>query len=1064
MRHLLVHLLVFSLVFGFPSFAFSAGPSDDFQWIFQKGEKKWLPQLELTGRPGNNDRYGMEIDPFIPIAQNDRSLIYLNVRNSLFWEEGDFSHEFNVGGGYRRLMGEDSWILGGYGFYDRMESRYNNVFNQGTLGVEALAWDWDARINGYIASSSDKSAPGAGGSKVSLSGTSLSMKTMREQAMSGVDAEVGYRLPFFGDDGVFSDMRLYAGGFFFDNDMVSSIAGPSARFEARIWEVPFLPAESRVTLGANYRWDTVRNSQVEGIVALRIPLGRPNRSEPLTHLERRMTDRVVRDVNIVTNTGLGAKEAVVTRTGVEIDDAYFFEEQKEVGRGLEPGGDGSFEDPFGLGEAVASGENNLLIGLARNGDIYAVNEELMPGQTVLGGGMPLYVWGAESGQKGMWVAPGEAATLTGFGAADFARAPYADSQAALILTENNTIAGLFFEGYQNIQMRDTADSSGGGALGAPPPSGYALELNLTGGTTMMDIYNNHFSQMEHAIEVDVFGGAVLQMYVWDNFFERMENGLDVWAPDDFQLTFDVYDNSFMNLDNGLDFALFPGGDDGNSFALNATGNLFSDNEVGIMTYVSHNGGDYTHNSYIANNEFWSNSRDDYELTIEGGDPSGEIDVNVEVAHNVSRNGDTFVDIETDDSIWAGQLNFYVHENTATGTGEGISIDIDDAPDVNVTIHKNEIIGAWDGDAINVDIDNSGDVDGHNITITQNWIENTDDDGIDVRVRDSYHTNVTVADNTVIDTGDSSSDNGIEIDFEGVGNGDGTDNAIMVSGNTVEFVNGGGNNIEVEVEGGEKVSSADTHITIEDNYLAYNDNGHGIELDLEDTGDGDGNTVTIVDNVINEMNESGIDIWLADLDGEGLQETMVLIAENDISHTVDDGDGNGIGINLSNVTNATITLMENNIDEANDNINGGDSGNGIEIEFSNSDGNTVEIVENTITRSGEHGIEIDLEDDGNTNNTSDNNTITINDNEIMLAGGNGIDVYVEDGNAGNMLFVGGNDISYVDDGIEIDDFDGSTMVGSDDINVVTYCLGDPTDISGTTGTIDAIGGVSCPPGP
>ncbi len=36
------------------------------------------------------------------------------------------------------------------------------------------------------------------------------------------------------------------------------------RFETRIWDVPFLPAESRLTLGTEYRWDDERGSQVDG--------------------------------------------------------------------------------------------------------------------------------------------------------------------------------------------------------------------------------------------------------------------------------------------------------------------------------------------------------------------------------------------------------------------------------------------------------------------------------------------------------------------------------------------------------------------------------------------------------------------------------------------------------------------------------------------------------------------------------------------------------------------------------------------------------------------------------
>jgi len=997
-RNLSVHLLVLSLLLCLPSAVSAAGPSDDWKWIFQHGEKKWLPQLEVTGRPGNHDLYGLDVDPLIPIAQNNDSMYYLNVRGSLFWDDGDFTNEVNVGGGYRRLMGNDSWILGGYGFYDRMETVYDNVFNQGTLGVEAMAWDWDARINGYIAEFDDKSATAAGGSRVSLRGTSISMETMREQALSGFDAEIGYRLPFFGDDGVLSDMRFYVGGFYLTNDLVHDIGGPAARFEMRIWEVPFLPEESRVTLGANYRWDDVRNHQVQGILGLRIPLGRPNRAQPLTHLERRMTDRVVRDISIVTNTGLGGREAVVTRTGAPIDNAYFFDAETD--------GTGSFSDPMTLENAADTGENNLLIGLARTGDIDVGfgDGDLQNGQTVMGGGTELYVRGAESGEAGVYRAPGQPATLCCTG-------------TALTLAENNTIAGLTFRSM-----------------------GRALELELDYQTTMLDVYNNHFSGMEHAIEIDVVDESGLQAYIRDNYFENQGSAVDVWAPVTFQLAFDVTGNQFSNLGTGLDFDLNPDGSFGNpsGFALNAVNNDFLDVESGIVTDVYFSGNeDYTHTSSIMNNRFWSVEYDDYELTLEGAAPSGDVALNVEVANNESLNGDTFVDIELD-PIQYGQATFNVHDNRSVGTAEGISIDVDEGPDVDVTIHRNEIIGAWDGDAVNVRIDDSGDIEGHNITVTENWIENTyDDDGIDISVQDSYATTLIVADNTVRDTGSSGSDNGIEIDFDNV-EYDGNGNSITVTGNTVEFVNGG-NNIEVEV----RDSYAETSVTIEDNTLAYNDNSHGIEFDFVNNGYGaDGSMISISDNAIHDIDESGIDVWLNDLDyGD-----TIAINDNGIRRTADGG-GNGIEINTNNVEYVDVELRGNTIEDADD----GDNGNGIQLELGDFYRGSVTIEENDISRSGEHGIEIDLED-----GTHDN-TVAINDNNIVLSDENGIDIYVPDGNADNTLSIGGNEISYVEDGIQIDSDDGSTTLDSDSNNTVTDFSDDAADIDGTgTGEIEVNG--------
>jgi hypothetical protein len=233
-------------------------------------------------RPGQHDDHGLVLSPFMTLVQDDKSLVFINIRNTLFWQDGDFAHEINAGGGYRRLMGDSaSWILGGYAFYDRLDSLYENKFDQGTLGLEALSQDFDVRMNAYIADM-DKKEVGNQAKKVTLTGTQLSLSPNVEQSMSGFDAEVGWRLPF-ATDSILGDTRIYAGGFFFDASKVASIGGPRARFETRIHEVPFLWEGSRITVGAEYTWDDERSSEVTGLVSLRIPIGPPSRSAPLTY-------------------------------------------------------------------------------------------------------------------------------------------------------------------------------------------------------------------------------------------------------------------------------------------------------------------------------------------------------------------------------------------------------------------------------------------------------------------------------------------------------------------------------------------------------------------------------------------------------------------------------------------------------------------------------------------------------------------------------------------------------------------------------------------------------------
>jgi hypothetical protein len=476
MRNFLVHVLVWALVFGFPGGLSAEGWS----WVGQRGEKKWQSHVETTLRAGDDDRYGIELDPFVPIVQNDDSLFFLNVRGNWFWEDGDSGREINIGGGYRRMLSEN-WILGGYGYFDRIESIHDNYFSQGTLGIEAMSLDWDVRFNGYLAENTEKNASGAGGG-VQLVNSQLLMTSGFEQAMSGFDGELGWRLPL-APDSLIGDTRLYAGGFYFTGSGLPNIGGPRARIESRIYDIPYLWEGSRITLSGEYRWDDVRNSAVTGMISLRIPFGAPSRQTNLTFVERRMTDRVVRDVNIVTNVGHGTPEPVLSPSGVQIGDTYFFDR--------DGGGDGAFETPFDLPTAIVAGaENALLIGLDSTGDLTGLSETLVDGQTLLGGGQALQVRGANSGTLGTYTPPGAPATFSGAGA------------PTLTLAYDNTIAGLTFSGLSE-----------------------ALRIDHTAGASRFNILDNRFEGVGTAVAASISGTFDVALNLERNVFDGGDSAL-----------------------------------------------------------------------------------------------------------------------------------------------------------------------------------------------------------------------------------------------------------------------------------------------------------------------------------------------------------------------------------------------------------------------------------------------------------------------------------------------------------------------------------------------------------
>ena len=978
MRQLLVHFLVWVLVIGFPGTT-SAG---DLKWIGQRGEKKWKPHFELSFRSGNHDRYGLELDPFIPIAQNDRSLWFLNVRNGLSWVNNDFRHEINVGGGYRRIVGE-RWILGGYGFFDRVKTSFDNYFNQGTLGVEALSLDWDLRFNGYIADDTTKSAGGGG---VQLVGTQLKMDSGVEQALSGFDGELGWRLPF-ASNSLLGDTRLYAGGFLFEASDVANIGGPRTRFEMRFHDIPFLWEGSRITLGTEYTWDHVRGSEVTSLVSLRIPFGAPSRRESLTPLERRMTDRVVRDVAVMTNVG-GGTELVQSQAGVVIGDTFFFDRTG--------GGDGSFTSPFDLPTAIPTGAANaLLIGLDSTGDITGLAETLLDGQTVLGGGTSLLVQGVNSGNMGLFTAPGSAATFSGVGS------------PTLTLARNNTIAGLTFSGMSE-----------------------ALRLTQSGGSSITSILGNTFNTVGPGINAN-----------WSGSFDA---------------TLNLRDNTFQAGTFGLLASLAPDGSSGaSSFDLAASGNSFDSLGTAISVGVAASGiADYSHRSAISGNTFTSNGND-YELIFGGAGATGFIDIDVAVNSNFSTGaGSDFTNVSVG-SVASGHVDLEISDNDIVNAGgKAIDIDLDAAPDFDGVISNNRIVTAGN-DGIRVDVYASGSLNGHSLSISNNTIQNVGDDGIDVYFGYGYDATIAINDNTI----QYAFGDGIEVDFDGNGHAAGNvavinnNNIQFVSDNGIDVYFGYGYDATVTIADNTISDAGGDGIYF---YFYYNghDVGNSLTINRNTIQDVGANGIyvynyyynldtatSITENTISDAGDDGIHFSSYYYNGHYVGDSLT-ISNNTIQNVGDDGID--VYFYWSNL-DESVTIFDNTIADA------GDDGIYFYSYFYNGyygdpdgPGHSLTISRNDIDRVGGGGIDVYFWDDYR------DTSVTIADNSIRdVYGQDGIAVYLDDVGhlLGSSVTINGNDVANVfGAGIEVDVYNyyGAATVTIAD-NTIDQSGGDGIDV-------------------
>ncbi len=265
---------------------------------------KWGPFLDVEGKVGTKRSLG-ELDLFVPLVQDERTMLFGNAR---FRVDDQSSYEGNFGLGVRRML-EGGWNIGTYGYYDRRRSPNANFFNQLTFGAELLGTNFDLRANSYwpIGTTQQQVGPATTGPSTAtvLVGGALQVFTPAtmgniEYAMRGFDAEAGVRIPITPAESPYH-LRFYAGGFYFDtpSGVTPVVSGPRLRLEFTDYAVPGLWGGTRFSVGGEWQTDEVRGSQFFAGLRLRVPLqGEPRRAS-FTMQERRMTDPIVRDVDIV---------------------------------------------------------------------------------------------------------------------------------------------------------------------------------------------------------------------------------------------------------------------------------------------------------------------------------------------------------------------------------------------------------------------------------------------------------------------------------------------------------------------------------------------------------------------------------------------------------------------------------------------------------------------------------------------------------------------------------------------------------------------------------------------
>lgn len=375
---------------------------------------KWTPWVEFGGSYGSHDSSRGEAVLWVPFAQGNTSLLFGEARGKLFEDD---MREGNLALGYRQMQA-NGWNIGVWGGYDVRRSEFGNTFHQIAGGIEALSDRWDVRANAYLPLDDSETLFSAStftsATALEFTGTSIGLITsgivsttaLEELALRGFDAEIGAKIFSTSLDltGPHHEFRLYAGAFHFDHsDLPNSVTGPRVRAEWRMDDVIDHWAGSRLTLEAEYSHDQLRDDRVEVGARLRLPFGDSGTrtaSGSLTAQERRMSEGLERDTDVVTGTATTSSSRIVSTATEAVEDAKTgvrFDRVATADAGTDI-----------ATASTAAGANSLIIATGNIGGPQSIAAD----QTLQGGGSTIQVRGATSGIVVDFTAPGLRPILT----------------------------------------------------------------------------------------------------------------------------------------------------------------------------------------------------------------------------------------------------------------------------------------------------------------------------------------------------------------------------------------------------------------------------------------------------------------------------------------------------------------------------------------------------------------------------------------------------------------------------------------------------------------------------
>ncbi|NQY43559.1 MAG: inverse autotransporter beta domain-containing protein [Legionellales bacterium] len=202
------------------------------------------------------------------------------------------SLEGNFGFGYRKLQ-NNTFIVGGYAFYDLKKTKNDNKLHQATIGIEFMTKNLETRLNAYLPFNQhvlDNLNIYEINYNPVINQTSFDKTNQQtiEKGLAGFDIEIGGSLPKF------SRLNTFVAFYRFSSKEVPTVSGYRIRSNYKLFR--WLSADLEMNndkvrgvtsyIGLNLSWNFIKNKNSKKTISH-------------TRLSRKMTQLPVRDIDVI---------------------------------------------------------------------------------------------------------------------------------------------------------------------------------------------------------------------------------------------------------------------------------------------------------------------------------------------------------------------------------------------------------------------------------------------------------------------------------------------------------------------------------------------------------------------------------------------------------------------------------------------------------------------------------------------------------------------------------------------------------------------------------------------